>query len=89
MERLLTTMPSLSNSPRMRSAPHKGLSRAMVAIKRFRWWNSSTESARQLRSGASSGSTSSIEGDHTRASSAVAAPSAAARSAAPSAGASL
>src|SRR6266508_2694680 len=27
MERLLTATPSLSNSPRMRSAPHRGLSR--------------------------------------------------------------
>src|SRR5437773_897671 len=32
MERLLTTMPSLSGSPRIRSAPHSGLSRAMMVI---------------------------------------------------------
>ena len=32
MERALTAMPSLSSSPRMRSVPQCGFSRAMVAI---------------------------------------------------------
>ena len=32
MERVLTAMPSLSSSPRMRSVPQCGFSRAMVAI---------------------------------------------------------
>src|SRR5215213_8123193 len=32
MERVQTTIPSLSSSPRIRSLPHNGLSRAITAI---------------------------------------------------------